>query len=107
MACPGRCVMPQPIPNYQPAVDFPISGYFDRQRFLQFNPSDAANWYLLDNPQGKKKIAMYPVMGRRHINYLGQNRLIFVKEPRAEFSSINYSYMVVSNSIFRIDKFWN
>ncbi len=89
------------------AIDFPILGYFDRQRFRQFNPSDVANWYLLDNPQGKKKIAMYPVMGRRHVNYLGQNRLIFVKEPRAQFDSINFAYEVVSNSIFRIDKLWN
>ncbi len=94
------------MPNDQ-AVDFPILGYFDRQRFRQFNPSDAANWYLLDNPQGKKKIAMYPAMGRRHINYLGQNRLIFITEPRAEFRSINYSYIVVENAIYRIDNQWN
>lgn len=98
---------PSQIPSYNPPVDFPISGFFDRQRFLQFNPTDTANWYLLDNPQGKKKVAMYPTMGRRHINYVGQNRLIFVQEPRAEFSSINYGYMVVSNSIFRIDNLWN
>lgn len=95
------------LQEYPPAVDFPIIGFFDRQRFLQFNPSDAANWYLLDNQQGKKKVAMYPVMGRRHINYLGQNRLIFVKQPRAVFRSVNYAYIVVSNSIFRIDNLWN
>lgn len=90
-----------------PIVDFPIVGFFDRQRFRQFNPSDCANWYLLDSLQGKKKIAMYPVMGRRHINYLGQNRLIFVKEPRGEFRSVNYAYIVVANSIFRVDSLWN
>lgn len=95
------------IPTYPPAVDFPIVGFFDRQRFLQFNPSDCANWYLLENSQGKKKIAMYPTMGRRHINYLGLNRLIFVEEPRAEFDSVDFAYEVVANSIFRIDKFWN
>lgn len=89
------------------AVDFPIIGFFDRQRFKQFNPSDAANWYILQNVQGKKKIAMYPAMGRRHINYLGQNRLIFVKEPRGSFKSIDFAYEVVANSIYRIDKFWN
>lgn len=93
--------------EFSAAVDFPIIGFFDRQRFLQFNPSDSANWYLLNNDQGKKKIAMYPTMGRRHINYLGQNRLVFVKEPRGEFSSVNYSYFVVSNSIFRVDNLWN
>lgn len=93
--------------DFNAPVDFPIIGYFDRQRFLQFNPADAANWYLLENPQGKKKMAMYPAMGRRHINYLGQNRLIFVKEPRGLFNSINFGYVVVSNSIFRIDNLWN
>jgi hypothetical protein len=99
--------MPATNTPQQEAIDFPITGYFDRQRFRQFNPSDAANWYLLDNPQGKKKLAMYPVMGRRHVRYLGQNRLIFVKEPRAEFKSVNFAYEVVSNAIFRIDKLWN
>lgn len=99
--------MPHQIPNYPAPIDFPITGFFDRQRFLQFNPSDCANWYLIEDPQGKKKIAMYPTMGRRHVNFLGLNRLIFAKEPRGEFDSINYSYFVVANSIFRVDKLWN
>src|SRR5258708_25994177 len=99
--------MNNPIQSYPPPVDFPIIGYFDRQRFRQFNTSDTANWYLLDNPQGKKKIAMYPTMGRRHINYLGVNRLIFAKEPRGEFKSVNFSYFVVSGSIIRVDTLWN
>lgn len=90
-----------------PITDFPIIGFYDQQRFKQFNPSDCANWYLLEDPQGKKNIAMYPTMGRRHINFLGQNRLVFVKEPRGLFRSINYTYIVVSNSIYRIDKFYN
>lgn len=88
-------------------VDFPIMGYFDRQRFLQFNPEDAANWYLISNAQGKKKVAMYPTMGRRHINYLGLNRLIFAKEPRGAFRSVNFAYYVVSDSIIRVDTNWN
>lgn len=92
--------------NNEP-IDFPIIGYFDRQRYLQFNPSDTANWYLVENPQGKKKNAMYPVMGRRHINFLGVNRLIFAEEPRGQFKSINFAYEVVVNSIFRIDQFYN
>lgn len=99
--------MPEIAQEFPPAVDFPILGFFDRQRFLQFNPSDSANWYLLDNSQGKKKIAMYPTMGRRHINYLGMNRLIFDDEPRAGFSSVNYTYIVVHDSIFRVDRLWN
>ena len=60
----------------------PIIGYYDQQRFKQFNPSDCANWYLVKSDFGKKKVAMYPVMGRRHINYLGVNRLVFSEEPR-------------------------
>ena len=89
------------------AIDFSIVGYYDRQRYLQFNPSDCANWYLVESPLGKKHIAMYPTMGRRHINYLGVNRLVFSDEPRGIFDSIDYSYIVVANSIFRIDQFWN
>jgi len=88
-------------------VDFPIMGFFDRQRYLQFNPEDCANWYLVDNPQGKKKVAMYPTMGRRHINYLGLNRLIFSIEPRAAFRSVNFAYFVVSDTIIRVDANWN
>lgn len=90
-----------------PITDFPIVGYFDRQRFRQFNPSDCANWYLLESSQGKKKIAMYPTMGRRHISYLARNRLIFSKEPRGAFKSVDYSYIVDSGSIFRVDKNFN
>ncbi len=91
----------------QEAEDFPICGYYDRQRFRQFNPSDCANWYLIENKLGKKGIANYPVMGRRHINYLGRNRLIFPIEPRGMFKSINYGYVVAGTSIYRIDEFYN
>lgn len=98
--------MTSQIPQSAPPVDFPIVGYFDRQRFLQFNPSDTANWYLVDNPLGKKKIAMYPAMGRRHIFAYGLNRLIFSHEARGLFDSINYSYAVIENSIYRIDRIW-
>ncbi len=90
-----------------PITDFPIVGDFNRQRFLQFDPSDCANWYIIEDPQGKKKAAMYPVMGRRHVRFLGLNRLVFAEEPRAEFKTINYSYYVVVNQIFRVDKFYN
>ena len=92
--------------DFSPPVDFPINGYFDRQRFLQFNPEDCANWYLIESFQGKKKIAMYPVMGRRHINSSALNRLVFAKEPRGAFKSINFAYFVVSNTIIRVDKNW-
>jgi len=88
-------------------VDFPICGYYDRQRFKQFNPSDIANWYLISNKLGKKQQANYPTMGRRHVNFLGRNRLIFPIEPRGEFKSINFGYVVSGSSIYRIDKFYN
>lgn len=90
-----------------PITDFPIIGNFDRQRFLQFNPSDCANWYLLESVQGKKKIAMYPTMGRRHISFLEQNKLIFSEEPRGIFKSINFAYVVDTGSIYRIDNNYN
>lgn len=87
--------------------DLPIIGFYDKQRFPQYNPADCANWYVAPSKLGKKQIAAYPAMGRRHINFLGLNRLVFAAEPRAVFKSVNYWYVVVVNSIFRIDKFYN
>lgn len=88
-------------------IDFPIVGFYDKQRYRQFNPSDSANWYLVANELGKKKTAMYPTMGRRHINYIGQNVLILPIEPRGLFKTINFAYAVVGNHIVQIDKFYN
>lgn len=90
-----------------PIRELAICGYFDQQRFKQFSPEDAANWFLVSNARAKKPLAMYPAMGRKHINFLGVNRLIFVQEPRAIFKTINYYYIVVANGIFRYDKFFN
>jgi hypothetical protein len=87
--------------------ELPILGYYDKQRFLQVNPEDCANWYLVPNRSAKKKFAMYPTMGRRHINYAGQNQLIFNTEPRAIFKSRNYAYFVVGNKIIRVDSNFN
>lgn len=92
----------------QPIVsDLPICGYFDRQRFRQFGPADSANWYTQQSELGKKKVAMYPDMGRRHVNFLGVNRLQFATEPRYVEKSVNYWYAVVANKIFRIDAQFN
>lgn len=90
-----------------PVTDLPIIGYYNQQRFKQFDPSDTANWYLVPDEIGKKKMAMYPTMGRRHISFLNQNRLIFAEEPRAIFKSINYWYAIVEDTIFRVDRFFN
>jgi hypothetical protein len=88
-------------------TDLPIIGYFDRQRFRQFGPSDCANWYNVPVAIGKKKMASYPTLGRRHISFLGQNQLIFNSEPRYIQKTVKYWYSVVGNQIFREDAFFN
>src|SRR5665213_209585 len=87
--------------------DLPIIGSFNRQRFPQFCPEDTANWYILPNDRGKKKMAMYPTSGRHHINYVGVNKLIFAAESRGVFESDDFWYAVVNNTIFRVDQFFN
>jgi hypothetical protein len=81
----------------------PIIGQYDIQRFPQFSPEDCANLVLQQAPSGKKKLALYPTMGRHHVSQNGLNRLIFAAESRGLFRSVNYWYNVVNNSIFRID----
>ncbi len=90
-----------------PITDCPIIGYYDQQRFKQFNPSDCANWYIVPSEIGKKKVAAYPTMGRNHIRFLNQNRLQFDQEPRAIYKSVDFWYAIVGNRIFRIDEFYN
>jgi hypothetical protein len=112
MACQSRGVTMQPRQNQQQPqegepVDFPIMGSYDKQRYVQFNPSDTANWYLVNDETGKKKQAMYPTMGRRHISIGGFNQLIFPVEPRGAFDSINYSYFVSVSGIYRVDSNFN
>lgn len=88
-------------------VPLPIIGQYNVQRFPQFGSEDTANWYIVDGKNTKRPQAFYPVMGRRHINYLGQNKLIFATQPRAVFKTIYYWYAVVFNQIYRIDPFFN
>lgn len=88
-------------------VPMPIIGSYDKQRFIQFSPEDCANWTATQAPSGKKKFAFYPVLGRRHFNYLEQNKLIFNAEARALERSINYWYVIVSDNIYRIDNQYN
>lgn len=84
-----------------------IIGQYGVQRFRQFGAEDTANWYVVKGDNTKRPYAMYPVMGRAHINYLGFNQLIFGGEPRGLFKSISYEYTVVGNSIIRIDTQYN
>ena len=90
-----------------PISPCPIIGSYNKQRFTQFGPEDCANWYLTMDESGKKKAALYPSMGRRHVSYTGLNRLQFMAEPRGIFRTVNYWYAVVNNSIFRIDAQYN
>lgn len=83
--------------------ELPIIGSYDIQRFLQFNPEDCANWYVTPNKNAKKKAAMYPAMGRKHVNYLGLNRLIFEFEPRTSYVSTNFAYFVVGDIVYRVN----
>lgn len=46
-------------------------------------------------------------MGRKHINFLNENRLIFNAQPAAEFKSINYLYVVVGTTVYQYDRFYN
>lgn len=85
----------------------PIIGKYNLQRFAQWNPEEVSNWYLVNNETAKRAYAMYPILGRAHINALGQNRLIFSNEPRLIYKSINYWYVVDNNTIFRIDAQYN
>ena len=85
----------------------PIIGPYGVQRFKQWGPEDTANWYLTKEDNTKKPFAMFPCLGRAHVQYLGSNQLVFGSEPRAEFKSIKYAYFVVGASIYRVDSQFN
>jgi len=85
----------------------PIFCYYDVQRFTQFGAMDCANWYGIQVESGKKTQALYPAMGRQHVRFLNQNRLVFNSEPRAEYKSINYLYVVEGTSVYQYDRFYN
>lgn len=87
-----------------PISDFPIFNYYDIQRFKQFSPQDCANWYLTEAPTGKKKNALYPAMGRAHIDYLGDPTLVFDVQPRAIFKSIDFMYVVVASTVYMVNE---
>lgn len=85
----------------------PLIGPYNQQRFKQFGPEDTANFYLVNDQNTKKPFAMYPTMGRAHIQYLGINQLVFGTQPRNIFKSIKYSYIVEAGTVFRIDSQYN
>jgi hypothetical protein len=65
---------------------------------------DCANWYPVSGKNTKKQQALYPAMGRRHVQFLSENRLVFNAQPKATFRSIGYVYVVVDSQVFRVDK---
>jgi hypothetical protein len=82
-------------------------GQYNVQRFKQFSPEDAANFYAVKGENTKTPFAMYPTFGRQHINYLGLNKLIFNNECRGIFRSIKFWYAVDGSTVYRIDKLYN
>jgi hypothetical protein len=85
----------------------PIFCYFDKQRFTQFGAMDCANWYGIQVDSGKKKQALYPAMGRQHVRFLNQNRLVFNAQPRVEYKSIDYLYVIDGTTVYQYDRFYN
>lgn len=90
-----------------PVKPLDIFCYYDKQRFTQFGSMDCANWYGVRAEHGKLQQALYPAMGRKHIDFLGVNRLIFDDTPRFIFKSIDFAYIVVGSRVFQEDKFYN
>ncbi len=93
--------------NVAKSEELPIFCYYDIQRFKQFGAMDCANWYGIQVESGKKKQALYPAMGRKHIRFLNQNKLVFNAEPRVEFKSIRYLYVVDGTTVYQFDQFYN
>lgn len=87
--------------------DLLIFCYYDRQRFTQFGAMDCANWYGIGVESGKRQQALYPAMGRQHVRFLNQNKLVFNAQPRAEFKSINYLYVIDGTTVYQFDRFYN
>lgn len=90
-----------------PIEPLPIFTYYDKQRFTQFGSMDSANWYGIAVESGKKKQALYPAMGRKHVSLLNEVKLVFDSEPRAVFKTINYMYVVDGTSVYVIDAAFN
>lgn len=90
-----------------PIEPVPIFCYYDKQRFTQFGAMDCANWYGISVSSGKAAQALYPAMGRKHVNFFSQNRLVYDQEPRAIFKTINFMYVVVGTRVIQVDRFYN
>lgn len=90
-----------------PVKSLDIFSYYDVQRFKQFSPMDCANWTVMAAPTGKKGKALYPVMGRKHVERSDVPVLEFGLQPRKIFKSISFVYVVVGATIYRVDNQFN
>ena len=90
-----------------PIEQLPIFCYYDVQRFQQYGSMNVANWYGISVDAAKKKQALYPAMGRKHVSFLNQNRLIFNAEPRQVFRTLNFFYVVDGTRVLQYDRFYN
>lgn len=90
-----------------PVEQLPIVTSYDTQRFKQFSPEDCANFYQVASDSGKRKVSMYPAMGRQHVRVSNLNKLMFTNEPRAIFKSIDFAYTVIGSVIYQVDSNFN
>jgi hypothetical protein len=91
-----------------PIESLPIFAYYNKQRFTQFGCMDCANWYGISAPDTKNMQALYPAMGRKHVvNSFGENKLVYTKEPKAIFKTINYLYVILDTQVIQVDRFYN
>lgn len=90
-----------------PIEQLGIFAYYNVQRFRQMGCMDSANFYGIKAPDTKSGQALYPTMGRRHVSFLNQNRLIFNSEPRAIYKTIDYTYIVDGTSVYQVNAFFN
>lgn len=99
--------MAERAPEEAKIEQLPIFCAYDKQRFIQYGSMDCANWYGITVETAKKKQALYPAMGRQHVSFLNQNRLVFNEQPTAIYKSINYLYVFVGTQVFYFDNFYN
>ena len=84
-----------------------IFTYYGKQRFHQFGCMDLANWTGVIEEDTKNGQALYPCMGRAHIESFGQNKLIFNSEPSRLFKTISFFYVIDGTSVIQVDQFYN
>lgn len=90
-----------------PIKPLPIIGPFNKERFTQFNPEDTANWYIQQSKSSKRGQAMYPAMGRKHVNVVNRNVLQFDIESRDVHETVKYAYVFNSDKVIRYDRSFN